>query len=225
MKSLKKFAMMAMSLSIIGVFLPVYASADSLLWDQSSLGYSALISNTYFNVHAADDFQFSQGSNVTTLWWVGNSSSATSNLNGFNIGIYDNYFDAGLGFNRPGNIVKNYGNIPLASVTETTSGGNFSEFNLTLPSPFPAGANTPYWLSIQADTSDNGQPWWGWAIASTTNLSKSVYGSGSAFGNQIPVEYDLTYQLYGNAVPLPPTVFLLGSGLLGLAGWRRLRKR
>ena len=25
-------------------------------------------------------------------------------------------------------------------------------------------------------------------------------------------------------VPLPPTVFLLGSGLLGLAGWRRFRK-
>jgi hypothetical protein len=26
------------------------------------------------------------------------------------------------------------------------------------------------------------------------------------------------------AVPLPPTVLLLGSGLLGLAGWRRFRK-
>jgi hypothetical protein len=26
------------------------------------------------------------------------------------------------------------------------------------------------------------------------------------------------------AVPLPPTLFLLGSGLLGLAGWRRFRK-
>jgi hypothetical protein len=28
----------------------------------------------------------------------------------------------------------------------------------------------------------------------------------------------------GSAVPLPPTVLLLGSGLLGLAGWRRFRK-
>jgi hypothetical protein len=27
-----------------------------------------------------------------------------------------------------------------------------------------------------------------------------------------------------DAVPLPPTVLLLGSGLLGLAGWRRFRK-
>ncbi len=28
----------------------------------------------------------------------------------------------------------------------------------------------------------------------------------------------------GGVIPLPPTVFLLGSGLLGLAGWRRLKK-
>jgi hypothetical protein len=33
------------------------------------------------------------------------------------------------------------------------------------------------------------------------------------------------YLLYGlSPVPLPPTVFLFGSGLLGLAGWRRFRK-
>jgi len=28
----------------------------------------------------------------------------------------------------------------------------------------------------------------------------------------------------GGSVPLPPTVLLLGSGLLGLVGWRRFRK-
>jgi hypothetical protein len=27
-----------------------------------------------------------------------------------------------------------------------------------------------------------------------------------------------------DVVPLPPTVLLLGSGLIGLAGWRRFRK-
>jgi hypothetical protein len=43
--------------------------------------------------------------------------------------------------------------------------------------------------------------------------------------------YDSSQRLYiddisfpSSAVPLPPTALLLGSGLLGLAGWRRLRK-
>ena len=32
------------------------------------------------------------------------------------------------------------------------------------------------------------------------------------------------YTVEGTVVPVPPTVWLLGSGLLGLAGWRRFRK-
>jgi hypothetical protein len=35
---------------------------------------------------------------------------------------------------------------------------------------------------------------------------------------------DFSMGVAGNAVPLPPTVLLLGSGLLGLVGWRRFRK-
>jgi hypothetical protein len=37
---------------------------------------------------------------------------------------------------------------------------------------------------------------------------------------------DVTYiiSMTGNVVPIPPTALLLGSGLLGLLGWRRFRK-
>ncbi|MFA5183660.1 MAG: hypothetical protein WC405_20315 [Syntrophales bacterium] len=35
---------------------------------------------------------------------------------------------------------------------------------------------------------------------------------------------DLLPGTFGNAVPLPPGALLLGSGLLGLVGWRRFRK-
>ena len=42
-------------------------------------------------------------------------------------------------------------------------------------------------------------------------------------------EFEPTYlwtslQATSAVVPLPPTVWLLGSGLLGLVGWRRFRK-
>jgi hypothetical protein len=52
----------------------------------------------------------------------------------------------------------------------------------------------------------------------------SLYGSVP--GAQVLVYYDTINGLYGvyDPVPLPPTALLLGSGLLGLAGWR-LRKR
>ena len=35
---------------------------------------------------------------------------------------------------------------------------------------------------------------------------------------------DLVFVVQANAVPIPPSVILLGSGLLGLVGLRRLRK-
>jgi hypothetical protein len=65
----------------------------------------------------------------------------------------------------------------------------------------------------------------------------SVEGSGqSSFsvqlidleaGSRVALAGWLQAGQYGagnSAVPLPPTLLLLGSGLLGLAGWRRLRK-
>jgi hypothetical protein len=50
------------------------------------------------------------------------------------------------------------------------------------------------------------------------NLLDMVAFSGNSF-----VE-DIALQQPGSAVPLPPSLMLLGSGLLGLAGWRRFRQ-
>ena len=41
------------------------------------------------------------------------------------------------------------------------------------------------------------------------------------------IDYDQVYLdniAVGSAVPIPPSLVLLGSGLLGLGGWRRFRK-
>jgi PEP-CTERM motif len=46
--------------------------------------------------------------------------------------------------------------------------------------------------------------------------SADLYASG-------PPDYFI-FKVEGTVVPLPPTMWLLGSSLLGLAGWRRFRK-
>jgi hypothetical protein len=38
------------------------------------------------------------------------------------------------------------------------------------------------------------------------------------------VQLEFTYVFSGNQVPVPHSLLLLGSGLLGLASWRRLKK-
>jgi hypothetical protein len=55
-------------------------------------------------------------------------------------------------------------------------------------------------------------------ISNGSKLTEINIRSG---GQDLKNEKGLTYY---TAVPLPPTVLLLGSGLLGLAGWRRFRK-
>jgi len=72
----------------------------------------------------------------------------------------------------------------------------------------------------------------GLALNSTVDNSATVDFDPSFsfeyFGGGFSLEggKSLTSGGYGvaPAVPIPPTVLLLGSGLLGLVGWRRFRK-
>ena len=50
-----------------------------------------------------------------------------------------------------------------------------------------------------------------------------VGGGGSGYVGEFDLMYLGQYTVVG-AVPLPPSCILLGSGLLGLVGWRRFRK-
>jgi hypothetical protein len=91
--------------------------------------------------------------------------------------------------------------------------------------------------------SANGNAWWGGLtdpnniksdalITTAPGFTEELIGSSYLPGS-FPPSADwlvglsiqhFAFSVEGTAVPLPPTVWLLGSSLLGLAGWRRFRK-
>ena len=61
----------------------------------------------------------------------------------------------------------------------------------------------------------------GFFILPAGNHSLTIQIIQNAAGNTDGVAF---FRVDANAAPLPPSAWLLGSGLLGLVGWRRFRK-
>lgn len=122
-------------------------------------------------------------------------------------GIEENVFsDTFTGLNRPLAAIDQ--NVSLSyndqEVRYSVPNGEWWDFYYTLIyiAQQPSAANN-YTLIIVFDD----DPYYGhWPYSATINYIAGDYISGAS------------------TVPLPPTVLLLGSGLLGLAGWRRFRR-
>jgi hypothetical protein len=70
------------------------------------------------------------------------------------------------------------------------------------------GFNSAYWTIDQDFTFDG------------TKTTFTAHATGGYTGENIIIDFIL----HGGAVPVPPSVLLLGSGLLGIVGWRKFRK-
>ena len=102
-----------------------------------------------------------------------------------------------------------------ATWTNTYWGSRFGYYDVytSTASGLNVGLGTgTYWLELSnGATADASNVYWDYN-----------YGLSSAYQNptgSIPSE---AFTVYGT--PVPPSALLLGSGLLGLGGWRRLRK-
>ncbi len=130
---------------------------------------------------------------------------------------------------------------PIASVAETTNGGNHFNYSYTPVSPLVFNGGTKYWMSVVAalDYGTDGvasptQNSWGWAYNNTGNLNSfqttqtnpTLSGGFLTYDTfQDPLDY--SFRLTTTVVPEPSSCLLLAGAIGGVAvrRWRKGRKQ
>jgi hypothetical protein len=194
---------------------------DDIIWDNyaddgTGTGLSSQLDTSYpFNSQCADDFQFYESMDITSVHWWGQfwNGSVYPNPIEFNVIFYaddgSGTMPSGAGMNDPTPIALAVYNYPV--VTGNVYGTNKYEYNVELDPFFVAHVGVKYWIVIQevAPLSTNGQ--WGWSTngANPDQLSTPVHGF-PLFG----IDYwtlttygDQAFQLNGNIhneTPQPP---------------------
>lgn len=112
-----------------------------------------------------------------------------------------------------------YGTINRESVTETVF-----QYDAALPVHFVQEAGQIYWLSIQAVDPGGDPLQWGWheSIDHWNDNAVQMGFSPTGWWDLLPGE-DMAFEL--KAVPIPASLLLLGSGLIGLVGLKRRLRR
>lgn len=92
------------------------------------------------------------------------------------------------------------------------------DFPLGSPQALTAGR---YWLGLRSFDTNDTTALWGWSL---DQLALGVPGEYLSSGGEVYSNEGGAYQMQLSDIPLPGAVWLLGSGLVGLVGWRRFRK-
>ena len=163
----------------------------------------------------AEDFTLTASSLVRGVSWAG-IVYGTGTPTTFTISFYTN--SGGL----PGSLIYTYDVTPSVTDLEVlTNSDETYSYNASLPDTLLYGS-TEYWVSIVADGSTST---FGWATGT---------GPGDGFAYAYPpspgfslssTTDDLSLTLFGSPAPTPEpsSLALLGTGILGMAGFARRR--
>lgn len=223
----KNFITLFLWVLSVGLF---NSTALAATWSQPPSGYSGFLSSVNYHAWPADDFKFNGSTAIERVdWWSEGKIDEMPVADGFYIRFYDNYYKADTGQSMAGSMLYE---IFITGDAHQIQDGDYCHYYAELSTPFLANGGQPYWISIQGDfTNDpNEDYWWGWAKSNTQNLNPAEYNGGSYTHhpiNETPFyngNYDLAFELQGSPVPIPGAVWLLGSGIVGLAAVSRKGK-
>jgi len=157
-----------------------------------------------------DNFTLGTSATILEVDWTGGYFNPPSQ--GPIGGWFVNFYADSSG--QPGSLLNSTFLPGTASETFLTTVNGFPIYTYQATVGFLAMAGTQYWLDVYPDLGF--PPQWGWATGTGGDgLAYQVF-----FGSFGPISTDFAFKLQGT-VPEPCTLLLLGSGLLGLAAFRK----
>ena len=171
----------------------------------------------------AEDFSFTESVIVNTITFLGGYYPRnTPETDLFTLTIYND----DMGLPNPLSVIAQIG---IGDFGRTDTGADVFGIDLysytTSFASLPLSGNTLYWLTIVNNTMSDTNDDWVWAgDANVGNFARSFDG-GVTWFDAPPGSF--SFSLEGTtAVPVPCTMFLFGTGIVGLFGynWQRTRK-
>ena len=198
-------------------FIPNTATASDVDFQNES-------ANVAFLSYAANDFIPVTGGTITDISWKGFyfSDGTPQASDDFTINFYS---DTG---GTAGGLLASFNVGDAVNRTGTGqfhSGSEFFSYQADIGAGIDVLSGSTYWVSIFNDTTVDTNDDWYWAT--NTGMSGPGYArnastdgiSWEVTSSDLPYYFELS-----SAVPIPPALWLFGSGLLGLVGMARYKK-